>query len=330
MLTDYEYRDVEPLCYDDNHVEKVKRAIKERFDEYFECFIETEAGNGLSEIDFAKLRVKFESRTGNKLAGADKSTKFKRIIIESIDEFEKDREAYEVIFDLELLEEYRDDDDAETFKSKTLRNECPIIRKTLANKKAKELGRYRSAFSHIDPYKLLDVVINLCKFSEEYIGEYNSKEYELAKCYDDLKLSLLDTEEYTAYGVIGGGIKTMMLYKICPAVFPSRSRNALWALWYLSGKSKFGCATDSEFLMIDRQKSITQQNYFYPYELFAYYAFVIYKMLQSKAEKLKVNIDPDYKYVIVDAFLDYIAMEHDSEIAFLKTQIKGDGGIEYA
>ena len=176
MFTDYEYRDVEPLCYDDNHVEKVKRAIKERFDEYFECFIETEAGNGLSEIDFAKLRVKFESRTGNKLAGADKSTKFKRIIIESIDEFEKDREAYEVIFDLELLEEYRDDDDAETFKSKTLRNECPIIRKTLANKKAKELGRYRSAFSHIDPYKLLDVVINLCKFSEEYIGEYNSKE----------------------------------------------------------------------------------------------------------------------------------------------------------
>ena len=88
MFTDYEYRDVEPLCYDDNHVEKVKRAIKERFDEYFECFIETEAGNGLSEIDFAKLRVKFESRTGNKLAGADKSTKFKRIIIESIDEFE--------------------------------------------------------------------------------------------------------------------------------------------------------------------------------------------------------------------------------------------------
>ena len=306
MYTDYEYRDVEPICYDYDHVDKVVETIRKNFEEYFERFIYTEAGNELTGEDFAKLREKFGGASCKNISGIDKVAKFKRIIIESIDKYEKDREAYKAIFDLELLEEYRDEDDADTFKSKILRNECPIIRKTLSNKKAKELGKYRAAFSHIDPYELLDVVINLCEFSDEYSSEYDSKSYETYDCYEDLDLSLLDTDEYTAYGVIGGGIKTLMLYKINPAVFPSRSRNALWALWFLSGKEVFECITDSEFLMIDSHKNIVQQNYFYPYELFAYYAYSIYKMLEEKAKKLNVLIDPDYKYVIVDAVFEYL------------------------
>lgn len=329
MYKDYEFRNVEPVCYESDHVDKVVEILKRNFDDYFERFLETEAGNCITLEGYDKLREKFGSEKIGTTNKSDKTKKFKGIIIQSFDEFEKDRSAYEEIFDLELLEEYRDDDDAGTFKSKTLRNDCPIIRKTLANKKAKELGKYRAAFSHIDPYELLCVVINLCEFAGEYKDNYNEEEYEQYECYGDLGLELLDTDEYTAYGVIGGGIKTMMLYKVNPDLFPSRSRNALWAMWFLSGKEKFGCETDSEFLMIDRHKNIVQQNYFYPYELFAYYAYVIYKLLKEKAEKLGISIDTNYRYVIVDAFLDYVAMEHDEEISFLKTQIRNDGGMGY-
>ena len=81
--------------------------------------------------------------------------------------------------------------------------------------------------------------------------------------------------------------------------------------------------------MIDLSKNIVQQNYFYPYQLFAFYAFEIYKLLRDKATEYDAYIDPDYRYVIVDAFLEFIAMEHDDEIAFLKSQIK-DGGMGYA
>ena len=52
-------------------------------------------------------------------------------------------------------------------------------------------------------------------------------------------------------------------------------------------------------------------------------------MLRDKAAEYNVYIDTDYRYVIVDAFLEFIAMEHDSEIAFLKSQIR-DGGMGYA
>ena len=113
----------------------------------------------------------------------------------------------------------------------------------------------------------------------------------------------------------------MMLYKLNPMVFPSRSRNAVWALWFLSGKQDFGCRMSSEFLMIDVQKVITQQNYFYPYTLFAYYAFEVYKMLRDKAYDLGAYIDPAYRYVIVDAFFDYVASEHLAEIKLLSKQL---------
>ena len=81
--------------------------------------------------------------------------------------------------------------------------------------------------------------------------------------------------------------------------------------------------------MIDVSKSITQQNYFYPYQLFTYYAFDIYKYLRDKANEMGAYIDPEYRYVIVDAFLDYVANEHDDEISFLKAQIR-DGGMGFA
>lgn len=327
MFTKMDNSGVEDICYEDSHVEKVLAEIKRHFDEYFEKFIETGAGNKVSMADFEKLQKKFgvdPAKVKNKKAVTGN---YISIIKEAIEDFEKDRESYEKIFDEELLDDY--DEDADVFKSKVLRNECPIIRKTLANKKAKELDKYRAAFGTADADDLLAVVYNLCIFGNEYAEEYDPDTYEDAKTYEELGVELLDTDEYTYYGVIGGGIKTHMLFKIYPGLFPNRSRNAIWALWYLTGKQTFGCKTDSEFLMIDVNKSITQQNYFYPYQLFAYYAFEIYKMLRDKADEMGAYVDTEYRYVIVDKFLDFVAEEHEEEISFLKAQIR-DGGMGFA
>ena len=81
--------------------------------------------------------------------------------------------------------------------------------------------------------------------------------------------------------------------------------------------------------MIDTKINITQQNYFYPYELFHYYAFEIYKMLRDKAVDMGADIDRNYRYVIVDSFLEYVADVHDEEISFLKSQIR-DGGMGFS
>lgn len=327
MYTRMDNSGVEDICYDLEHVEKVLEVIKMNFDGYFERFLDSIGGKGVSLEDIQELQKKFGIEVKQKKKNSDLTKNFKTIIRESIDDFEKDRADYEKIFRQEWLEDL--DEDADVFKSKILKNECPIIRKTLANRRAKELDKYRASFSQADADWLLSVVYNLCVFGDEYKDNYDPKTYEDAETYKDLEMELLDTDDYTAYGVIGGGIKTHMLYKVHPSIFPNRSRSAIWALWYLTNKEAFGCKTDSEFLMIDLSKNIVQQNYFYPYQLFAFYAFEIYKLLRDKATEYDAYIDPDYRYVVVDAFLEYIAMEHDSEISFLKSQIR-DGGMGYA
>ena len=327
MYTRMDNSGVEDICYEQGHVETVLYAIKQNFDQYFMRFIDTTAGKGISIEAVQGLQKKLGIEVQKKKKNSDLAENYKTIIREAIDDFERDQVDYQRIFRQEWLEDL--DEDADVFKSKTLRNECPIIRKTLANRRAKELDKYRASFSQADADWLLRIVYNLCVFGDEYQRNYDPDTYEDAETYQDLDLGLLDTDDYTAYGVIGGGIKTHMLYKVHPSLFPNRSRSAIWALWYLTNKKTFGCHTDSEFLMIDLSKNIVQQNYFYPYQLFAFYAFEIYKMLRDKATEYDAYIDPDYRYVIVDAFLEFIAMEHDDEIAFLKSQIR-DGGMGYA
>lgn len=329
MYTQREEWNVERLCYDDDHVQKVMSEISKNFDSYFQRFLETEAGASITAENYQKLQARFGVNNVTRTTSNVSANAFQRIMKVAITEFEKDRQDYLAIFDTDALEEY--EDDAATFKSIVLKNKCPIIRKTYANKTAKELDKYRRDFNIADADELLAVVTNLSSFANEYVETMGKKECDLIGSHSELQLSKLDTnDEYTAFGVIGGGIKSMMLYKFNPELFPSRSRFALWALWYLSSKKTFGCETDSEFLMIDVKKSTTQQNYFYPYELFSYYALEVYRLLQAKANEMGTQIDRYYRYVIVDAFFDYVAKEHIGEINMLTTQIRDDRGYSYA
>lgn len=329
MFTRTEYRSVEPKCYENDHISKVVSKIQDNFPAYFERFLETEAGVGITSKDFAKLQEHFGVKLSKDAGKKNISEKYKRIIVDSYDEFEKDRQAYLDIFDMESLEEY--EEDSYTFKSDVLKTKCPIIRKTLNSKNAKELDKYRFEFGVADADYLLQVVTKLCETANDYVDNlYDPEGYDGITDYKDLQMEAFDSDECTAYGVIGGGIKTLMLHKVNPEVFSSRSRNALWALWYLTGKDTFGLSTDSEFLMIDIKKTITQQNYFYPYELFHYYAYEIYRLLSEKAKELDAYIEPSYRYVVVDRFFDFVAEEHADEISTLQAQIRDNVGDAYA
>ena len=327
MYRHQEERSVEAVCYEQKHIEKVLDIIKTKFPEYFNDFIMLEAGYGVSEQDVQKIAEKLGVQKVTSKKNVDITKKFKNIIIEASENFEKDREKYIAIFDQEALEEY--EDDPQYFKSTVLKKECPIIHHTLFST-AKELDKYKRDFNISDSNELLTVVSNLFNFAEDYYDNfYEEKAYDKIDWHEGLEISDLDTDDYTVYGVIGGGIKSHMLYKVYPAVFPNRSRDAIWALWYLTDKKTFDCKQDSEFLMIDVDKCITQQNYFYPYELFTFYAHQVYQMLKQKSDENNVYLDPENRYIIVDAFLTFVAAQHEDEISFLKQQIK-DGGFGYA
>ena len=309
--SDHEHM-VEDECFQVKHIQKVLDKIKENFQGYFDKFLESQQSH-IPQDRIDTLHDRFIVDSEGKHLVLDRSRACRELFEEAISDFEKDKKAYVDLFDQELLEEY--EDDPQQFKSRILKIETPIIRRTLQNMYAEQLDKYRAAFARANAVDLLTVVSRLSKFSEDYVqNKYNAETFEDIVYYKDFNLTVLDTEEYTVHGVIGGGIKSTMLFKNYPDVFSSRSRLAVWALWYLVGKQKFGCKMDSEFLMIDLKQNSVQQNYFYPYELFEFYALQIYLLIKNAAKRLGVEVNSAYRFVYVDAFLSFIALDHIQEI----------------
>lgn len=315
---------IEEICYERDHIDRVLSEIKINFPDYFRQYLDTDAGNVVDDENLQKLAEHFGNSVKKRKKNVNKREVFTRLLSESIKSFEKDRDAYFEILDNESLEEHGDD--PPYFKNTILRNKCPIIRATLQNKRATELDKYREAFKNSDPNELLEVVSNIVLFETEYKkGIYNPKTFDEINQVDELKFTPLLDEEYVVYGVIGGGIKSHFLYKLSPNIFPNRSRESIWALWYLTNKKTFGCMEDSEFLMIDRKKNITQQNYFYPYDLFSFYVINIFNLLKKEASHLDVELPINHRFISVDSFLSFVAQKNINEINELKKVVKDDG-----
>ena len=320
MHTHSEEKSVEKVCFENEHICKNIELIKKQFEKYFSEFIESGNNSALTHEKLEQMAKNFGIDIPEHKVNI--AEKYNKIINEAIAEFEKDREKYLAIMNKDVLEAY--EEDVNYFKEKVLRNECPVIHSTLQNKKAKQLDKYRRDFSTAKPDDLLNVVTNLYDFVIEYTEKNKSNSFENITDYRELNLELLDTEEYTVYGVIGGGIKSMLLYKMNPELFSYRSREAIWALWYLTNKEILDCTMDSEFIMIDTDKVTTQQNYFYPYCLFSYYALNILNLLNEKAKENGVVIPAKYRYVIVDAFMSFVARMHQEEIDLYTRNIGED------
>ena len=315
---------IEEISYKPTHIKSVLNEIKSNFDNYFKEYVETEKGNSPNELDISILAERFKISSKSRKKKVDPKANLNRIVDEEIEYFEKDRHKYLEILDIEILSEYKTD--TSYFKDTILRNQCPIIQHTLQNRKAKELDKYRYEFNIADPYNLLEVTINITQFANYYKKNIAPK-IDIYQIQDvnDLQLSDLEKEEYTVFGVIGGGIKSHFLFKLYPDTFPYRSREAIWALWYLTSKKKFDCKQDSEFLMINLKDSSTQQNFFYPYDLFGYYAVNILKLLKENFIEIGANFDENYRFVILDSFLSFVAQKHIDEINVLKQKVKEDG-----
>ena len=313
----YYPHDIEEISYEQSHIDMVLQEIMKNLHIYFLKYIETEGGNHMTEETANKLAKYFGAVSRPKSKAKDPKKILEFCLSEAIDDFNKDRVIYQDILNLEALAEYKLD--VPSFKNKILRDQIPIIRKTLQNKAAKELDKYRMAFKNAQPGDLFIVVENIVTLAKDWKhNRYNARDFENIKSCKALDNFKFDEEDYNAHGVIGGGIKSHFIYKLYPEMYPHRSRESLWALWYLSEKKRFGCKEDSEFLMIDIEFGTTQQNYFYPYGLFAYYALRIYEELKKIYAKNGISLSIEYRFVAVDAFLSFVSRQHQSEIDVLK------------
>jgi len=236
------------------------------------------------------------------------------VLKESVEKFEHERGKYIELLDRAYLEEF--EYDPGSFKG-TLRRDCPIIRRCL-NSPAKVMDAYRKGFNQASGEDMLEVVINLSGFVDEFIAEFNPGKQLKAKHPSELGVSDLDTETYTTFGVIGGGIRSHIIYNLHPIAFPSRSQNSIWSYYFITHQKDYGFEDGSEFLMINSDGVGTQQNFFYPYDLFTYYAGKIFLLLKEKCLEYDYPLKAEYRYVYVNAFFDGVANLHSEDINALK------------
>lgn len=271
--------------YDPDHISTVLVDIEECFSKYLKEFSSTKNALALrlfqAEKDFLTEQPRY----------------FKLLDRANLDEFDYDPSA---------------------FKS-TMRKECPIIRRCL-NSPAKVMDSYRASFNRTSSDTMLKVVRHISEYGEKFISTFDADKQLRVAEPSQLGISDLDTDPYTAFGVIGGGIRSHFLYNLYPIAFPNRGQNAIWALYFLTNRKKYEFEDDSEFLMINPDGSGTQQNYFYPYDLFTFYAVKVYLMLRTAYRDQRITLKEEYRYVYLNFFMDFVADSHRTDIDILKPQ----------
>jgi hypothetical protein len=144
MYARHEDRNVESVCYKREHIGKVIDVIIKTFPKYFNEFIAQEGKIGVTEKDIKRIAEALGVEGKSKTKSKNIKQSFKNIILRGVNEYERDRPKYLAILDGETLEEYKDD--PPSFKSRAMRNECPIINSTL-NTRAKALEKYKKDYN---------------------------------------------------------------------------------------------------------------------------------------------------------------------------------------
>lgn len=240
------------------------------------------------------------------------------LINDEIEKFDKDSLAYRDFFSEEMMEEFDEVDDPKFFKNE-LRSKCPIIRKTMMSK-MEELQTWKEDFVFSKPQELLDTFVNILEYFRHYIESNTETSYNQKNKIEDFsELSILSNDEnYYLKKVLGIGINTSVIYNIDPRYAAKSVRKTLYGLYFLTNNlERKTPSRTNEFVMIDdiskfkgvRDSSSNyrmEHNFWYPYHLFMLYSKTIYDSIEKLFADISISLDPKYRYVYVNIFLEQI------------------------
>ena len=273
--------ELEAQVYEAEHIEQVMAEIRSSFPRYFDAF-----SSELLELRFDK----------------------------AVRRYEKEQARYRAYMDLDALAEFAVDPGA--FKSETAKH-CPIIQHCL-NSQDKVMNGYKEAFGRATGRSLLPPVRHIAQFGRDYSLAFKDNQHEATTSPSDLGLDPLNAPQYGLNSVIGYGIQSAMLYGQYPREFAHRSQNAVWGLYFLSGRQAFGLEDGSEFMMVQPQRGTCEQNYFYPAQLFGFYALKVYLLLKDACARVDMTLRNRYRYIYFSEFCDHVADTHRADINVFK------------
>ncbi len=247
------------------------------------------------------------------------------VLESAVDAYENEARKYRSFFDLDAFDEYHDDPNA--FKQ-VLSRDVPIIANTLRSRRT-ELREWQMSFRNARAKDLLGVFESVLDFIGEWgeshpVDQYNQHASESEPSGFGLD-ALDDDGTMSIPGVIGMGIKSMVLFHLDPERLPHRGRNGLYGLYFLSKMQDFGLPSgSSEFLMVNDSNPtsdgsiIMDQNYWYPYGLFLLYSLRVNNWIDARCAEAGVALDPTRRFIYSERFFDAVCAEHRDDLRTMR------------
>jgi hypothetical protein len=292
-----------------DHIAAVTASIRKNFDRYFDLFVaHCQPTDGVAAAA-AVLGTKYKVKSAGK---PDPASGMRARLDDTIRKYEAEAERYRSFFNAESLDEYRQCDPKLFKRDLASKKNCPIVADCV-NSRREEMHLWQAKFQGRNAADLLDVFTNLYNAAVDYASSCDREAYASAPSREALGLDEFDeADELFLEGVVGNGIRSYVLYHLHPDLFPICARQALFALFFLSGKGHFHLPSEmSEFLMVDDSGPTAQiltleHNYWYPYSLLTWYRLELYRLMESRCSTLNVKLDPKWRYVYTSAFVEFI------------------------
>ena len=256
-----------------------------------------------------------------------------KILTDGIAKFEKESLSYQKFFSEDNMEEFEEIDDAKVFKSE-LKKDCPIIRKSLMSSMT-ELQKWKEDFAMAKAQDLFETFANFLDFMRDYADATEDIDYDDLKTQEDFQplFEFSSDEDLVLRNVIGAGIKTTIIYNIMPQLFCKSVRRTLYGLSFLtrdihilmpSRTSEFIMMDDTDMNKVGRNAIANfrmEHNYWYPFNIFMLYTNHIYKIIEDLLNKMGITLEPKYRFVYVNLFLELICLK---EMDAVRTMMGGD------
>jgi len=204
---------------DSDHINEVWKIIEKNIPVYFEKMLK-----GGDELAILKANTSFKVKS----TLPDIRKRLDEIFSTGLHSFEKEERNYKNFFSEESMHEFEDEDDPKEFKS-ALSKKVPVILKA-RNSKREMMREWQEKFAYAKASDVYAIFFNLIDFLNDYLSETDPKEF--SKFNDVAKFEKLynlnEDDDYNVPGVIGMGIKSIVLYYLNPTFFLGANKNNLY------------------------------------------------------------------------------------------------------
>lgn len=221
-----------------------------------------------------------------------------------VEEYSKECHNY---FSQEILEIM--EGDLDSFKDSIFGEKLWTVRSSLHDMSNPELDRYRDSFDNATPREIYTCVKTILDKTVSYVKEIFPKiDMRRILKIENMKLEYLDGEDVLLTGVIGLGIRSELLHRMYPRVFPIMTRRSLWGMFFLTNQNEFVVDENRD----GRSRTSHEWNYEYP--RFCFYMNYLTLLLEYYFDKYGIKLKNEIRYGYINLMLVEYAKKHKNEI----------------